>query len=241
MDDARRIIKYYNPKYVVNFAAITQVEEGLKSPKRCIENNVGVVLNLCELAKDHGFKLIHISTDKVYGEGMNRKENSPLRAVYPYDVSKVCGERIIQSYRETYGIHSLILRPCNIYGNNDDNYRRIIPSIYNALRDKIVLNLRSDGTMERDYIYIGDFLTALEMVLDKQGIFNITSGENLNVLSILEIANHVLSGKLKYVILNRVDKEIKRQSLNAKKLKRLGFVPKMNMTKFLGEFLCEFR
>jgi UDP-glucose 4-epimerase len=238
---AREVIKYHHPSIVVNFAAITQVEDGLELPKKCIENNTQIIINLCELARGYDFKLVHISTDKVYGEGMNKKENSPLRAVYPYDVSKLCCEKILNSYNNTYGIRTVIVRPCNIYGKNDNNYRRIIPSVYSALFDKSVLKIRSDGLAERDYIYIEDFLTALELVLNEDGIFNITSGENFSVFEILNMVNEILPDKLKYVILNQVSKEIRRQSLNAKKLNRMGFVPQTTMAKFLGEFLCKFR
>lgn len=238
---ARRLFKRYRPDLVIHLAAITQVEDGLEGPKHCIENNVGVTVNVCELARELGFKLIHMSTDKVYGEGNNKKEGSPLRAVYPYDVSKLCCEKIVSSYRETFGIKTLIVRPCNIYGDNDPNYKRIIPSIIEALEDKKMVDIRSNGLLKRDYIYIGDFMTALEMLFKKEGIYNISSGENLSVLAILEIGASILPGKLQYVILNRVDREIISQSLNFNKLKRLGFKPEYSMSKFLGELLCKYQ
>jgi len=237
----RRLFKAYRPDYVFHLAAITQVEEGLETPKKCLENNIEATINVCEMAKEMGFKLIHMSTDKVYGEGNNKKENSPLRAIYPYDVSKLCCEKIVASYKNTYGIQVVVARSCNVYGEDDGNYRRIIPTIIKALEDKDIVRLRSNGLLKRDYIYIEDLLVALEMIMDKEGIFNISSGENLNALQILDIAVSLLPDKLQYAILNKADKEIISQSLNFKKLRSLGFVPQYTMSKFLGELLCKFQ
>lgn len=241
LDLLRRLIRSYKPDYVFHLAAITQVGDGLKLPKHCIENNILSTINICEVAKEFGFKLIHMSTDKVYGEGLDKKEGHILSAKYPYDVSKLCCENIVNSYKETFGIKCVIARSCNVYGMNDDNINRIIPTVLAGINDDLEIKIRSNGKLKRDYIYIDDLLNGLELIMDENGVYNISSGENLSVLDILDIVKSILPEKIKYVILNHSNKEIINQSLDFNKIRRLGFTPKHTMAKFLGEYLCKYQ
>jgi CDP-glucose 4,6-dehydratase len=134
------------------------------------------------------------SSDKAYGshEALPYREDFPLQPRFPYDVSKACTDLIARSYAYTYDLPVGVTRFANIYGGGDLNWSRIVPDTCRALvrGDRPVI--RSDGTPERDYLYVEDAVEAYLAVaasLDRPEFrgraWNAGWGEALSVLEIV--------------------------------------------------------
>ena len=107
-------------------------------------------------------RVVVASSDKAYGrhEQLPYKEDFPLQPLYPYDVSKAATDMIARSYAATYDMPIAVTRLANVYGGGDPNTSRIVPDAIGALLEGKAPVIRSDGTPERDYLYIEDAVSA---------------------------------------------------------------------------------
>ena len=123
---------------------------------------------LLEACRAHGVvagaveRIVVASSDKAYGDQdeLPYREDLPLRARFPYDVSKACTDMIARSYATTYGMPVAVTRLANVYGPGDVNWSRIVPDTARALARGERPVIRSDGTPERDYLYVEDAVDA---------------------------------------------------------------------------------
>ena len=109
---------------VFHLGAQTQVTEAVSNPLETYESNVRgtyFLLEACRSNKQLIKRIIVASSDKAYGSSINLPyiEETPLKAIYPYDVSKACTDLIALSYYHTYGLPVVITRCSNIYGGGD--------------------------------------------------------------------------------------------------------------------------
>jgi CDP-glucose 4,6-dehydratase len=198
-----RIVSQIQPQIVFHLAAETQVKLGYLNPILTYQTNFMGTLNLIDVC--HNFlvgleKIVVASTDKAYGETkkLPYTEETELRAHGPYDTSKACMDLMAQSYSITYGLPISILRAGNIYGEGDLNFDRIVPGVIKWLLKSEQPILRGADNMIRDYIYVKDVASAyafagVESSPEKKlRIFNVSSGNPLNVMEIYEkICNEV--------------------------------------------------
>ncbi len=174
--------------------------------------------------------MVVASSDKVYGdnEKLPYREDFPLNASHPYDVSKTCADVLSQSYFHTYGVPLAIARSGNFYGGGDINFDRLVPgTMKSIMRDEPPI-IRSDGKFVRDFFYIKDavgaFLALAENVQKPEVRGQAFNFGTENRYAVLEIAEKLiaLSGKkLKPKILNQASNEIRAQYLDCSKAKRL--------------------
>jgi CDP-glucose 4,6-dehydratase len=148
---------------VFHLAAQTQVGEANASPLPTFESNVQgtwVLLEACRGA-DLG-AVVFASSDKAYGPSdvLPYTEQTPLRATFPYDASKAAADLIARSYWHTYEMPVAVTRFANIYGGGDLNFARLIPETVTAVLDRRSPVIRSDGSPERDYLYVEDAAAA---------------------------------------------------------------------------------
>jgi dTDP-glucose 4,6-dehydratase len=193
----KNILKKYNPSIIFNLAAETHVDRSIDGPKAFIESNVFGVFNLLEAIKDYSkkIKLIHISTDEVYGDIKNNyksKEEDRYNPSSPYSASKASGDLLIKSYIRTYKIPAIITNCCNNFGPNQYPEKLIPTIIYNILNHKPV-PIYGKGKNVREWIYVKDHCNAL-VTIAKNGIL----GENYNigsgtVLNNIQIAKKIIS------------------------------------------------
>jgi CDP-glucose 4,6-dehydratase len=113
-------------------------------------------------------RIVVASSDKAYGrhEQLPYKESFSLQALYPYDVSKAATDMIARSYAATYDMPIAVTRLANVYGGGDPNPSRIVPDTIAALRDGNQPVIRSDGSPERDYLYVEDAVDAYLAIAD---------------------------------------------------------------------------
>lgn len=243
----KNIIKQNKIDVIFHLGAVTQVLKSLNKPYQTYENNIMGTINILENIREVNPKIIMVyaSSDKAYGEkkSNNYREDDKLNALYPYDVSKSASDIICQSYSHTYNLSIGILRCANLYGPNDFNLKRIMPeTIINALRGKR-LNIRSNGKLTRDYLYVDDAARAYYLVMKKLAktknkllIYNVSSKFNFSVLNLVKKIQKKIIGKYNYSITNKSNKEINNQKLNYSKItKELGWKPKTNLSMGLAK------
>ncbi len=203
-----------------------------RNPLSTFNSNIKGTWNILEAARNSRLLkgLVVASSDKVYGDNKSLpyREDFPLNASHPYDVSKTCTDVLSRSYFRTYGVPLAIARSGNFYGGGDINFDRLIPGTMKSLAKGEQPIIRSDGKFVRDFFYVKDavgaFLALGESVQKpevKGHAFNFGTENHYAVLEIVEklIA---LSGKdLKPKILNQASNEIREQYLDCSKAKKL--------------------
>ena len=200
----KNILKKYNPSIIFNLAAETHVDRSIDGPKKFIESNILGVFNLIEAVRDYKkkIKLIHISTDEVYGDikkNHKSKEEDRYDPSSPYSASKASGDLLIKSYIRTYKIPAIITNCCNNFGPNQYPEKLIPTIIYNILNQKNI-PIYGKGENVREWIYVRDHCNALIKIAQEGVIgenYNIGSGTVLNniqitkrIISVIKKINH---------------------------------------------------
>lgn len=227
------IVTKYEIEYILHLGAQAIVTTAYNNPRETIATNVLGTTNILEAARlCSGVRgIIIASSDKAYGKSEKAyKETDPLRGDHPYEVSKSAADLISTSYAKTYNMPIVVTRFGNIYGEGDLNFNRIIPGVLEAIIHDTTLQIRSDGTFVRDYVYVENVVRGYLLVLDKIDIvkgevYNFSSVETLTVLEVVKLIEKTLKKKVKYTILNAQQNEIPYQSLNFDKAKKLGYNP----------------
>jgi CDP-glucose 4,6-dehydratase len=194
----RSVLDDHGVGTVVHLAAQTQVYKANRAPLETWETNVRGTYTLLEALREHGNleRIVVASSDKAYGahRQLPYREDSALQASYPYDVSKAATDMIARSYAATYGMPVAVTRLANVYGPGDVNWARVIPDTARALVRGQRPVIRSDGTPERDYIYVEDAADAYLAVIDSLGdpahrgrVWNAGSGEPRSVLEVVKL------------------------------------------------------
>ncbi|WP_236338659.1 dTDP-glucose 4,6-dehydratase [Paenibacillus plantiphilus] len=164
---------------VINFAAESHVDRSILHPDIFVRTNIMGTQTLLDLAKQYKVsKFVQVSTDEVYGtlgETGLFTEETPLAANSPYSASKAGADLLVRAYHETFGMNVNITRCSNNYGPYQFPEKLIPLMIQNALNDK-PLPVYGDGLNVRDWLYVEDHCSAIDLVLHK-GV----SGEVYNV------------------------------------------------------------
>ena len=150
--------------HIFHLAAQVEVGVGLTNPYLTFESNTRTTYTLLEAARLSGADLSSIviaSTDKSYGsyptDKMPYREDFPLLAKYPYDVSKACSDMIAQSYAtEIFNLPIVVTRFSNIYGPGQLNFSALFPDVIRSALGYSVFEPRGNGMQQRDYLYIDD-------------------------------------------------------------------------------------
>ena len=236
----------YKPEGIFNLAAETHVDRSIDNPDSFIQSNIVGVYNLLEsfkkFSKSNKSKLIHISTDEVYGDILSGRssEEYPYKPSSPYAASKAASDHLVSSYVRTYNLNAVVTNCSNNYGPRQHPEKLIPKLIYNILNNK-PLPIYGKGTNSREWIYVTDHCEALIKVFlkGKKGHFyNIGSNKNLNNLEVtkklLEEAKHLISlgNKVQIKFVKDRPGHDLRYALNSNKIKsELEWLPKTNFSK----------
>ena len=237
----RKILRKYRPLGIFNLAAETHVDRSIDNPSDFIKSNILGVYNLLEefkifYKKNNKTKLIHISTDEVFGDVLTGRssENHPYKPSSPYAATKASSDHLIYSYVRTFDIPAIVTNCSNNYGPKQHPEKLIPKLIYNILNNK-KLPLYGKGTNSREWIYVEDHCKALIKIFKKGEIgnfYNIGSNKNLNNIQITKLLLKVASKILKiksnvkiHFIKDRPGHDL-RYALNSKKIKnKLNWSP----------------
>ena len=240
-----KIFNKYKPVCVFNLAAETHVDRSIDSPEQFIKSNILGTFTLLEAFKKHtkknkNSKLIHISTDEVYGDIVKgrTKESHRYNPTSPYSASKASSDHIVFSYIKTFGLKAIITNCSNNYGPRQHPEKLIPKMIYNIINNN-PLPVYGDGKNSREWIYVDDHCEALIKIFKSGKIgetYNIGSNKNLNNIEIcrnlINVAkkNINIGKKVKINFIKDRPGHDKRYALDSSKLiKKLKWKPK---TKF---------
>ena len=244
------ILLKYKPICIFNLAAETHVDRSIDGPKNFINSNVLGTFNLLEAFKTfsskHNSKLVHISTDEVYGDILKGRsdENYSYKPSSPYAASKAASDHLVYSYIRTYKIPAIISNCSNNYGPKQHPEKLIPKLIYNIINNK-ELPIYGKGKNSREWLHVKDHCMALFKVFEKGKIgefYNIGSNKNLNNIQItkalIKIAkNFITIGhnvKIKYIA-DRPGHD-QRYALNSNKIKKkLKWKPQIKFDNGLKE------
>ena len=171
---------------IVNFAAETHVDRSILEPGSFIQTDVYGVHVLLELTRDLRLeRLLHVSTDEVYGDVEDGRslETDPLRPSSPYSASKAAGDFFCTSYFRTYGVPVVVTRGANSIGPYQYP-EKVVPLFITSALNGLPLPLYGDGQQVRDYQYVLDHCEGIDTVLHHG-----TDGEVYNVGSGIETRN----------------------------------------------------
>ena len=188
---AQRVLK--GADIVVNFAAHTHVDRSIANPSPFFESNCRGAFNLFNSANQNEVhKLVHISTDEVYGtiKTGSFTEDSPLAPSSPYSATKSSADLMASAWWKTYKTPVIVLRCTNNFGPRQHPEKFIPKAIIRGLSGKGI-PLYGGGSQVRDWIYVEDFCNAIELSIDKGMI-----GEVYNVSSGYEFTNREVAQRL---------------------------------------------
>ena len=216
---------------IVNFAAETHVDRSILGPVGFIRTNVEGVQVVADCALAAGQRLVHVSTDEVYGdlpEGVSSSEDDPLRPSSPYSAAKAGGDLQVLGSVRTFGLNASITRGSNTYGPNQYPEKLIPLMTTNAVEGE-PLPVYGDGKQIRDWLWVEDHCAGIDMVLrhgEPGEIYNVGGDderENVEVVDrILE-----LTGADRSLVRHVEDRagHDRRYSLDTAKLRGLGWKP----------------
>ena len=153
----------------INFAAESHVDRSIHDASGFIETNVHGAYTVLAAARDLDVeRLLHVSTDEVYGPATRddpRREDHPFRPRSPYAVSKAAGDLMCRAFAETYGLQAVVARPANNIGPYQYPEKAVPLFVTNAL-DGEALPVYGEGLQERDRLYVEDCVRALLLLLE---------------------------------------------------------------------------
>ena len=248
-----QIIKKFKPKVIFNLAAETHVDRSIDGPAKFIHTNINGTFSLLESLrflkkKKIVPKLVHISTDEVYGdidEGFRSKENHKYEPSSPYSASKVSADHLVKSYIRTYNLNAVISNCCNNYGPYQFP-EKLIPKMISNIFNNKELPIYAKGKNSREWIHVEDHCSALFQLYlkGKNGeSYNVGSGVNLSninlvkkILKICNIMNLKIGKKTKIKFVKDRPGHDFRYALNSKKIfKKLNWKPKIKFEKGLKQ------
>ena len=232
-----KIICKYKPNAIFNLAAETHVDRSIESPKDFVESNILGTFNILEQLRkfqkkfNKKIRIIHVSTDEVYGDLKNdtkSKEDSPYNPSSPYSASKASADHLIKSYVRTFRIDAVISNCCNNFGPGQYPEKLIPTLIYNILNNKF-LPIYGKGKNSREWIYVEDHCRGLYSIYKKGKTgesYNIGSGVNLSNLNLTKMLLNIVNkkkkigGKVKIKFVKDRPGHDLRYSLNSNKIRK---------------------
>ena len=242
-----QILQKYKPSCLFNLAAETHVDRSIDDPRSFINSNINGVYNLLECFKKFHLKykktrLVHISTDEVYGDVLKGRSNEKYsyKPSSPYAASKAASDHLVYSYVRTYNLPAIVTNCSNNYGPKQHPEKLIPKLIYNIFNNKN-LPIYGDGKNSREWIYVTDHCLALIEIYKKGKIgefYNIGSNKNLNNIEVcktlLDIAKKNMNNNCKSKIVfvkDRPGHDV-RYALDSNKIKKnLKWKPKTSFKK----------
>ena len=178
--------------YILHLAAESHVDRSITNPLAFIDSNVVGTANVLGLCMQDGARMVHVSTDEVYGHLQLDEElfteEHPLKPHSPYSASKASSDLLVQSYITTYGLNASITRCCNNYGPRQHN-EKLIPTVIRSLAQGQYIPVYGKGDNIREWIHARDHAKAIIEVLHKEdaaGLYNIPGSAEFTNLELID-------------------------------------------------------
>jgi dTDP-glucose 4,6-dehydratase len=240
--------------YIINMASLSDVYASIQEPVPFIQNNVSLVLNMLEYAREvKPDAFIQISTDETSGpseEGQQFEEWSPTLPSNPYSASKASQEAIAIAYWRTYNVPVVITNTVNNFGEMQSPAKFPVIIQKKVAADEIVQIHGSEGDVgSRFYLHSRNFSDALVFILknlpphiheagtvDRPDRYNITGEERIDNLQFAKIIAKSMGKELKYEFVDSATTRPghdKHYGLSGEKLKKLGWTPPLSFEESL--------
>jgi dTDP-glucose 4,6-dehydratase len=253
------LLKKYQVRAVVNFAAESHVDRSIHGPVDFIQTNIVGTFNLLEavrvywndlpVIKKQEFRFLHVSTDEVYGSLSPTEpafsEINPYEPNSPYSASKAASDHLVRAWHHTYGLPVLTTNCSNNYGPYHFPEKLIPLIIANALAGK-ALPIYGDGQQTRSFCYVDDLIDAMVKMMNSEAGFTgpVNTG-NPGEFTMLQLAETILrlpnsKSKLVFAPLPSDDPKQRQPDIALAKAK-LGWEPKVNLEDGLKETIAYFK
>ena len=210
-DHVLRTLSQHRPRAVLNFAAESHVDRSIHSPEDFIQTNIVGTYRLLEAVRAHmaslsdgekaAFRLLHVSTDEVYGslgaDAPAFTEEHTYQPNSPYSASKAASDHLVRAYHHTYGLPVITTNCSNNYGPYQFPEKLIPLMIHNALNGK-PLPVYGDGLNVRDWLYVGDHCAAIRAVLERGKIdqtYNIGGWNEMSNIDVVHTLCDILDAE----------------------------------------------
>ncbi len=227
---------------VFHLAAQTLVGTARRSPLETWEVNVGGTWTVLEACRRLDVERVVVAaSDKAYGASADLpyREDTALQPRYPYETSKAAADFIARSYWHTYGVPVATTRFANVYGGGDLNRSRLIPEVVGAALARRPPIIRSDGTPQRDFLFVDDAVAAYLAIADaldgedaRGEAFDAGGGRAYAVREVVELICRIAGSDVEPDIRGRRTPhgEIDRQQVDTTKLRELtGWQPRVDL------------
>jgi len=187
--------------YILHLAAESHVDRSITDPLACVKSNVMGTAKILELARVDKARLVHISTDEVYGHLQLDEpaftEDTKLAPRSPYSATKAGSDLLVQSYITTFGVNASITRCCNNYGPRQAS-EKLIPTVIGKLVKNKSIPIYGNGKNIREWIHVTSHAKAIIEVLHTghtDTVYNIPGNIHLTNL---EMVDKIIEKVLEY-------------------------------------------
>jgi dTDP-glucose 4,6-dehydratase len=228
--NVRRILEAYNIDTIVNFAAESHVDRSILAPDAFVHTDVAGVYVLLDEGHKFGIgRFLQVSTDEVYGdipEGELSLEGDNFLPNSPYAAAKAGGELMVRAYNVTHGMDTVITRGSNTFGPYQYPEKLLPLFITEAVEDR-PLPVYGDGKQVRDWLYVQDHVTGIEVALHHGQCgeaYNIAGENQQHNIDVVEKMLEVM-GKPRSLLQYVKDRpgHDRRYAMDASKLRALGW------------------
>ncbi|WP_321421572.1 SDR family oxidoreductase [uncultured Methanobacterium sp.] len=229
--------------YVFHHAAMASVPASVADPLKCDLINVTGTLKVLMGARDSGVKkVVFASSAAVYGDSTEfpLSENTPLKFISPYALSKATGEMYCQLFSDIYQLPTVSLRYFNVFGPRQDpnsQYASVIPHFVSSMLKNEPPVIFGDGQQSRDFIYVKQIVEAnLKACQSREtGSFNVATGKNTTINQLVGIINQSMGKDIAPVYADPRPGDVKHSLAEVSKARSLGFEPSNNFMDELTE------
>jgi len=229
MSKMKRLFSDFKPDVVVHFAAQSHVDTSFENAEQYIKDNIIGTYTILECVKESGCRLVHISTDEVYGEvGLDETSNSEtsvLNPTNPYSATKAGAELMVKAYGHSFGIPYVITRGNNVFGPKQYP-EKVIPAFIDAMMKGDPCKVHGEGRSRRNFIYVDDVSRAVMTVLQrgKNGtVYNIGTRNEYSVLEVFDILRDLVNLEATKIHVGDRPHNDKRYAVDSSALQGLGW------------------
>lgn len=217
--------------YVLHQAALRSVPKSMKDPESYNDVNINGTLYMLQAASKAKVKrFVFASSSSVYGDVTQfpEKETFYPELISPYALSKLANEYYAKIYAQFFGVPSVALRYFNVYGPKqalDDEYAVVIPKFINCILNDEQPPIFGTGKQSRDFTYIDNVVDANILAATTEGItfevFNVATGKDQTVLSLVEALNKIIGKDIKPKLLDIRPGDVFRTNADISKISKI--------------------
>jgi len=229
MSKMKRLFREFKPDVVVHFAAQSHVDTSFENAEQYIHDNIIGTYTILECVKETGCRLVHISTDEVYGEvdldETSNSETSVLNPTNPYSATKAGAELLVKAYGHSFKIPYVITRGNNVFGPKQYP-EKVVPAFIKAMMKGEPCNIHGSGHSRRNFIYVDDVSRAVMTILDKGKngtVYNIGTRNEYSVLEVFDILRELVNPSATKVHVGDRPHNDKRYAVDSSALHELGW------------------